>query len=142
MSRWSPPPPSIGNADNLLIQTDELSNSGVAMIAYVVPSKSPQSLLVTNGVARNYSLLLARTGRTIDEFRTYCEGSHLQRQMKDVEEVQVDRSATLRRDAMRKTVNVKLLELLSKFSTKLSGCRTQQTDPVTRQFPWNQPQVR
>jgi hypothetical protein len=142
MSRWSPPPPSIGNADNLLIQTDELSNSGVAMIAYVVPSKSPQSLLVTNGVARNYSLLLARTGRTIDEFRTYCEGSHLQRQVKDVEEVQVDRSATLRRDAMRKTVNVKLLELLSKFSTKLSGCRTQQTDPVTRQFPWNQPQVR
>jgi hypothetical protein len=142
MSRWSPPPPSIGNADNLLIQTDELSNSGVAMIAYVVPSKSPQSLLVTNGVARDYSLLLARTGRTIDEFRTYCEGSHLQRQVKDVEEVQVDRSATLRRDAMRKTVNVKLLELLSKFSTKLSGCRTQQTDPVTRQFPWNQPQVR
>jgi hypothetical protein len=142
MSRWSPPPPSIGNADNLLIQTDELSNSGIAMIAYVVPSKSPQSLLVTNGVARDYSLLLARTGRTIDEFRTYCEGSHLQRQVKDVEEVQVDRSATLRRDAMRKTVNVKLLELLSKFSTKLSGCRTQQTDPVTRQFPWNQPQVR
>jgi hypothetical protein len=142
MSRWSPPPPSIGNADNLLIQTDELSNSGVAMIAYVVPSKSPQSLLVTNGVARDYSLLLARTGRTIDEFRTYCEGSHLQRQVKDVEEVQVDRSATLRRDAMRKTVNVKLLELLSKFSTKLSGCRTQQTDPVTRQFPWNPPQVR
>jgi hypothetical protein len=141
MSRWSPPPPSIGNADNLLIQTDELSNSGVAMIAYVVPSKSPQSLLVTNGVARDYSLLLARTGRTIDEFRTYCEGSHLQHQVKDVEEVQVDRSATLRRDAMRKTVNVKLLELLSKFSTELSGCRTQQTDLVARQFPWNRPQV-
>jgi hypothetical protein len=141
MSRWSPPPPSIGNADNLLIQTDELSNSGVAMIAYVVPSKSPQSLLVTNGVARDYSLLLARTGRTIDEFRTYCEGSHLQHQVKDVEEVQVDRSATLRRDAMRKTVNVKLLELLSKFSTELSGCRTQQTDLVARQFPWNRTQV-
>jgi hypothetical protein len=120
MSRWSPSPPSIGNADNLLIQSDELASMDVAMIAYVVPSKSPHSLLLSNGVARSYYSLIAGTGRTIEQFRAYCEGTDLERQVKDVE-VQADHRGTVRRDAIRKTVNVKLLELLSKFSTELQN---------------------
>ena len=124
MSRWSPSPPSVGNADNLLIQTDELTGMDVAMIAYVVPSKSRHTLLLSNGAARSYYSHIASTGRTIDEFRSYCESAHLQSQVKDVEVVPADCSRTVRRDAIRKTVNTKLLELLSKFSTELSGCRT------------------
>jgi hypothetical protein len=119
-----PPPPSIGNADNLLIQTEELSGMGIAMIAYVVPSNSQHSLLLSNGVARSYYSLIASTGRTIDEFHDYCEGARLQRLVNDVEVVPADYSRTVRRDAIRKTVNTKLLELLSKFSTELSGYRT------------------
>ena len=123
MSR-SPSPPSTGNADNLLIQTDELSGMGVTMVAYVVPSNSRPSLLLSSGVARSYYSLIAGTGRTIDEFRNYCEGARLQSLVNDVEEVPADCRGTVRRDAIRKTVNVKLLELLSKFSTELSGYRT------------------
>jgi hypothetical protein len=124
MSRWSPPPLSIGNADNLFIQTEELSGMDVAMIAYVVPSKSQHSLLLSNGVARSYYSLIASTGRTIQEFRKYCEGARLQRLVNEVEEVPANCSGTVRRDALRKTVNMKLLELLSKSSTELSGYRT------------------
>jgi hypothetical protein len=97
---------------------------GIAMIAYVVTSKSKHSLLLSNGVARSYYSLIASTGRTIDEFHDYCKGARLQRLVNDVEEVPADYSRTVRRDAIRKTVNTKLLELLSKFSTELSGYRT------------------
>jgi hypothetical protein len=120
----SPPPPSVGNADNLLIQNDELSGMGVAMIAYVVPSESRHSLLLTNGAARSYYSFIASTGRTIDEFRDYCQGAHLVSLVNDVEVVPADCRGTVRRDAIRKTVNTKLLELLSKFSTELSGYGT------------------
>jgi len=103
---------------------------GVAMIAYVVPSKSPHSLLLSNGVARSYNSLIAGTGRTIEQFRAYCQGSDLECQVKDVGAqvkdvgAQANCSRTVHRDAVRKAVNVKLLELLSKFSTELSSCRT------------------
>jgi hypothetical protein len=90
---------------------------GVTTITYVVPSKSLHSLLLSNGVARSYYSLIAGTGRMIEKFRTYCRGSDLQRQVNDVEEVPEDCSGTVRRDAIRKTVNVKLLELLSKINT-------------------------
>jgi len=117
------------DADNSLIQTDELSGMGVAIIAYVVPSKSPPSLLLSNGVAQSYYSLIAATGRTINEFRTYCEGTAVQRQVKDLEmrkdakEMQMECSGTMHRDTLRKTVNVKLLELLSMFDTKPSVYR-------------------
>jgi len=88
---------------------------GVSMIAYVVPSKSPHSLLLNNGVAKSYYSLIADTGRTVDEFRAYCEGSQLQRRVNEVESGQVGNTGTVGRDAMRKTVNAKLLELLSTF---------------------------
>ena len=96
---------------------------GVTTIAYVVPSKSCHSLLLSNSVARSYYSLIAGTGRTIDEFRSYCDGAHLQSLVNDAEEVPAGCSGTVRRDAIRKTVNMKLLELLSKFSTELSGYR-------------------
>jgi len=88
---------------------------GVSMIAYIIPSKSAHSLLLINGVAKSYYSLIADTGRTVDEFRTFCEGSHLQRRVKEVEGGQVGYTGTVGRDAMRKTVNAKLLELLSMF---------------------------
>jgi hypothetical protein len=138
MSQWSPPPPSVGNADNLLIQTDELSGMGVTMIAYVVPSKLRHLLLLSNGVARSYYSLIAGSGRTIDEFHDYCKGARLQSLVNDVEEVPADCSGTVRRDTIRKRVNMKLLELLSEFSAKMSGYRTQQTD-LARQLSWNSP---
>jgi len=59
---------------------------GITIIAYVVPSKAPVMLLLSSGVAQSYYLLIAENGRTIDEFHTYCEGSHLQRLVNDVEE--------------------------------------------------------
>jgi hypothetical protein len=59
------------------MQVDELSRMDVSLIAYVVPSKSAYSLLLNNGVARSYYTLIADTGRTIDEFHTYCQGSDL-----------------------------------------------------------------
>jgi len=96
---------------------------GVTTIAYVVPSKSRHSLLLSNGVACSYYSLIAGTGRTIDEFRSYCEGARLQSLVNDAEEVPADCSGTVRRDAIRKMVNMKHLELLSKFSTELSGYR-------------------
>jgi len=96
---------------------------GVTTIAYVVPSKSRHSLLLSNGVARSYYSLIAGTGRTIDEFRSYCEGARLQSLVNDAEEVPAGCSGTVYRDAIRNTVNMKLLELLSKFSTELSGYR-------------------
>jgi hypothetical protein len=97
------------------MQVDELSRMDVSLIAYVVPSKSAYSLLLNNGVARSYYTLIADTGRTIDEFHNYCQGSYLQRQVKDVEERRMDYVGALGRDDLRKTVNEKLLELLSMF---------------------------
>jgi len=96
---------------------------GVTTIAYVVPSKSRHLLLLSNGVARSYYSLIAGTGRMIDEFCSYSEGIRLQSLVNDAEEVPADCSGTVRRDAIRKTVIMKLLELLSKFSTELSGYR-------------------
>jgi hypothetical protein len=81
MSPGSLVPLSTADADNPLMQAGDLSCMGVSMIAYVVPSKSPHSLLLNNGVAKSYYSLIADTGRTVDEFRTFCEGSHLQRQV-------------------------------------------------------------
>jgi t-SNARE complex subunit (syntaxin) len=106
------------------MQTDELSRMDVSLIAYVVPSKSAYSLLLNNGVARSYYALIADTGRTIDEFHSYCQGSYLQRQVKDAEERQMDCVGEVGRDALRKRVNAKLLELLSMFGTAQSGYRT------------------
>jgi len=96
---------------------------GVTTITYVVPSKSRHSLLLSNGVARSYYSLIAGTGQTIDEFRSYCEGARLQSLVNDAEEVLADCSRTVRRNAIRKMVNMKHLELLSKFSTEMSGYR-------------------
>lgn len=98
------------------MQTNELSSMETTIISYVVPSKAPPLLLLNNGVARSYYSLIADTGRTMDQFHIYCEGSYLQRQVKDVEERQtVDCIGTVGRDALRKAVNAKLLKLLSKF---------------------------
>ena len=102
-------------ADNSLMQTNDLSGMETSIITYVVPSKAPAFLLLNNGVARSYNSLITDTGRTLEQFHTFCGGSYLQRQAKDVEERQVDYIGTLGRDALRKTVNGKLLELLSKF---------------------------
>jgi len=96
---------------------------GVTTIAYVVPSKSHHSLLLSNGVARSYNSLIAGTGRTIDEFHRYCDHAHLQSLVNDAEEDPAGCSGTVRQDVIRKTVNMKLLALLSKFSTELSGYR-------------------
>jgi len=96
---------------------------GVTTIAFVVPSKSHHLLLLSNGVARSYYSLIAGTGRTIDEFRSYSKGARLQSLVNDEEEVPADCSGTVRRDVICKKVNMKLLELLSKFSTELSGYR-------------------
>lgn len=124
MSPWSQVPPSTVDANGSPMQTDELSRTGVSLIAYVVPSKSAYSLLLNNGVARSYYALIAETGRTIDEFATYCHGSDLQRQVKEAEESQMNGIGTVGRDALRKAVNAKLLELLSMFGTAQSGYRT------------------
>jgi len=103
------------DADNSLMQTNDLSGMETSIITYVVPSKAPAFLLLNNGVARSYYTLIADTGRTLEQFHTFCDGSYLQRQAKDVEERQMDYIGTVGRDALRKTVNAKLLELLSKF---------------------------
>lgn len=87
---------------------------GITMIAYVVPSKAPISLLLSSGVARSYYSLIANTGRSIEEFHTYCEGADLQRLVNDVEERRREYVGTAGRDALRKIVNAKLLDLLSK----------------------------
>jgi len=97
------------------IQASDLSCMGVSIIAYVVPSKSPHSLLLNNGVAKSYYPLIAETGRTVDEFCLFCKGSHLQRRANEAANSQVGPSGTVGRDAMRKIVNSKLLELLSTF---------------------------
>lgn len=88
---------------------------GVSMIAYVVPSKSPHSLFLNKGVAKSYYSMIADSGRTVDEFRAFCECSHLQRRANEVENGQVGPTGMVGRDAMRKIVNAKLLELLSTF---------------------------
>jgi len=79
---------------------------GVTTIAFVVPSKSRHLLLLSNGVAHSCYSLIAGTGRTIDEFRSYSEGAQLQSLVNDPEEVPADCSGTVRRDVIRKTVNM------------------------------------
>ena len=96
---------------------------GITTIAYGAPSKLRHSLLLSNGVARSYYSLIAGTVRTMDEFCSYCEGARLQSLVNDVEEVLADCIRTVRWDAIRKTVNMKLLVLLSTFSTELTGYR-------------------
>ena len=115
MSPGSSVPLSTVDADNSLMQTGDLSCMGVSIIAYVVPSKSSHSLLLNSGVAKSYYSLIAHTGRTVNEFRAFCENSQLRRQLNEVENGQVGHTGTVGRDAMRKTVNAKLLELLSTF---------------------------
>lgn len=88
---------------------------GITMIAYVIPSKAPVALLLSSGVAQSYYSLIAANGRTIEEFHHYCEGSRLQRLVNDVEERQQEFVGTAGRDALRKKVNAKLLNLLSTF---------------------------
>jgi len=88
---------------------------GITIIAYVVPSKTPVTLLLSSGVAQSYYLLIAENGRTIDEFHTYCEGSRLQRLVNDVEERRQEYVGMAGRDALRKKVTEKLLNLLSTF---------------------------
>jgi len=98
-----------------LIQASDHSCMGVSMITYIVPSKSPYSLLLNNGVAKSYYPLIVETGQTVDEFRLFCKGSHLLRRANEAANSQMAPSGTVGRDAMRKIVNAKLLELLSTF---------------------------
>lgn len=99
-----------------MFKSQELCGIGVTMLSFVVPSHANgPTLLLSNGLACSYYGILAQSGHTIEQFESFVSTSRLLKETKDAQDSQSDYSGTGGRDAMRKVVNSRLLDLLSKL---------------------------
>jgi len=91
-----------------------LGNHGVHTVLLVIPTKIPARALNSAGYRAAYYKLILDSGRSLEEFKTMCDGSDLHRQTCTLLSVPKTFEGTAARDKLRTLVSSAILAIISK----------------------------
>jgi len=91
-----------------------LGNHGIHTVLLVIPTKIPARALNSASYrAANYKLIL-NSGRSLEEFKTMCDGSDLHQQASKLLSVPKTFERTAGRDKLRTLVSSAILAIITK----------------------------
>jgi hypothetical protein len=91
-----------------------LGNHGVHTVLLVIPSKIPARALNSADYRAAYYKLILDSGRSLEEFKTMCDGSDLHQQASKLLSVPKTFEGTAGRDKLRTLVSSAILAIISK----------------------------
>jgi len=91
-----------------------LGNHGVHTLLLVIPTKIPARALNSAGYRAAYYTLNLDSGRSLEEFKTMCDGSDLHQQTSKLLSVPKTFEGTAGRDILRMLVSSAILAIISK----------------------------
>lgn len=91
-----------------------LGNHGVHTVLLVIPAKIPARALNSADYRAAYYKLILDSGRSLEEFKTMCDGSDLHQQASKLLLVPKTFEGTAGRDKLRTLVSSAILAIISK----------------------------
>jgi len=91
-----------------------LWNHGVHTVLLVIPTKIPARALISAAYRAAYYKLILDSGRSLEDFKTMCDGSDLHQQASKLLSVPKTFEGTAGRDKLRMLVSSAILAIISK----------------------------